>query len=40
MVDWERLRKTMKGNVIVEGRNIYNRQEVEYNGLIYYGIGK
>lgn len=40
MVDWERLRKTMKGNVIVDGRNIYNRQEVEYNGLIYYGIGK
>lgn len=40
MVDWERLRKTMKGNVIIDGRNIYNRQEVENNGLIYYGIGK
>lgn len=40
MIDWEHLRKIMKGNVIVDGRNIYNRKEVESHGLIYYGIGK
>lgn len=36
---WEVLRKTMKEQVIVDGRNIYDRNEVEDNGFSYYKIG-
>ena len=30
----------MKGNVIVDGRNIYDRQELEEQGFIYTRIGQ
>ena len=30
----------MKGNVIVDGRNIYNRQELEGLGFVYTRIGE
>ncbi len=37
---WKVVRKAMKGNVIVDGRNIYDYKEVESEGFIYRGIGK
>lgn len=37
--DWKRLLKVMKGNIIVDGRNIYNPQEVQAAGIDYYCIG-
>lgn len=37
---WQRLKEEMKGNVILDGRNIYRRNEVEHSGFEYIGIGK
>lgn len=37
---WSAVRKVMRGNVIVDGRNIYNAPELEAEGLDYYCIGK
>lgn len=40
MPDWARLRGTMRGDIIVDGRNIFDRAEVEAAGLRYAAIGK
>lgn len=39
MPSWKVLRKTMKGNVIIDGRNIYDKAEAAENGFVYYKIG-
>jgi UDPglucose 6-dehydrogenase len=38
-VEYATLRSLMKGNVIVDGRNILDRSEAEAEGFVYYGIG-
>lgn len=38
--NWERIRSLMKGNIVVDGRNIYNPQEMNDAGFKYYSIGK
>ena len=38
MPSWEVLRKTMAQYVIADGRNIYDRQELEEKGFAYYSI--
>lgn len=40
MPDWIRLRESMRGDVVVDGRNIYDKQEVRTAGFRYFGIGK
>lgn len=40
MPDWTRLRESMRGDVVVDGRNIYDKQEVRTAGFRYFGIGK
>ena len=40
MPSWNVIRKVMNGNVIVDGRNIYDRQEVEEQGFVYTRIGE
>lgn len=40
MPDWPRLRKAMRGDVLVDGRNIYDKQEVAAAGFRYAAIGK
>ena len=35
---WEVLKKVMKNPVIVDGRNIYDRSEMEANGFTYENI--
>lgn len=40
MPDWTRLHETMRGEVIVDGRNIFDKQEVTAAGFRYFGIGK
>ena len=37
--DWKKLKTIMKGDVIFDGRNIYNPAEVAQEGFSYYGIG-
>ena len=36
---WEVLRKTMRGKVVIDGRNIYDRDEMRRNGFEYECIG-
>ena len=40
MPSWNVIRKVMNGNIIVDGRNIYDRQELENYGFIYTRIGE
>ena len=40
MPSWNVIKKVMIGNVIVDGRNIYDRQELEENGFVYTRIGE
>ena len=37
--NWSRVVELMKGRVVIDGRNIYDRQEVEAAGLDYLRIG-
>ncbi len=34
------MKKLMKQNVIFDGRNIYDPEEMKENGFVYYGIGR
>ncbi|MCK9304846.1 MAG: UDP-glucose/GDP-mannose dehydrogenase family protein [Bacteroidales bacterium] len=38
--DWKKLRSVMRGNIIVDGRNIYDPAEIKAEGFIHYSIGK
>ena len=40
MPSWNVIKKVMKGNVIVDGRNIYDRSELEEQGFVYTRIGE
>jgi len=40
MPSWNVIQKVMTGNVVVDGRNIYDRQELEEMGFIYTRIGE
>ena len=40
MPSWNVIKKVMMGNVVVDGRNIYDRQELEENGFVYTRIGE
>lgn len=39
MPNWNVLKKTMKGSLILDGRNIYDRKELGDSGFVYQGIG-
>ena len=40
MPSWNVIKKIMTGNVVVDGRNIYDRQELEELGFVYTRIGE
>lgn len=40
MPSWNVIQKVMNGNVIVDGRNIYDRRELEEMGFVYTRIGE
>lgn len=40
MPSWNVIRKVMSGNVVVDGRNIYDRSELEELGFVYTRIGE
>lgn len=37
--DWQKVKTIMAGNVVFDGRNIYNSQEITEAGFSYYGMG-
>lgn len=39
MPSWNVIKKVMVGNVVVDGRNIYDREELEKQGFVYTKIG-
>jgi len=39
MPDWKRLRDLMQHHLVIDGRNIYNSEELASHGFHYYGIG-
>jgi UDPglucose 6-dehydrogenase len=38
--DFELMLKQMKSPVIIDGRNVFNREHIESLGFTYYGVGK
>lgn len=38
--NWEILKKIMRSHVVIDGRNIYNRADLESQGFRYSGIGQ
>ena len=40
MPSWNVIKKVMTGNVVVDGRNIYDRAELEEQGFVYTRIGE
>lgn len=40
MPEWKRVKELMNGNTIIDGRNIYIKEEVVAEGFTYTGIGK
>ena len=40
MPSWNVIQKVMNGNVVIDGRNIYDRQELEEQGFVYTRIGE
>lgn len=38
--NWENVKSVMTGNIVIDGRNIYNPAEMEQLGFVYSSIGK
>lgn len=38
--NWDEIKRLMNGNLIVDGRNIYNKNDLNALGFEYYSIGK
>jgi UDPglucose 6-dehydrogenase len=39
-IEFDRVKKLMRGNLVVDGRNIYNPQEIKSHNFEYIGIGR
>lgn len=39
-IDFKKVKNTMSNNIIIDGRNIFNRKELEELGFKYIGIGR
>ncbi len=39
MPDWNKLKSIMRHHLVIDGRNIYNREELNSYGIAYSGIG-
>jgi len=40
MPNFKKMKELMNGNIIIDGRNIWDKKEVEENNFIYESIGK
>lgn len=38
--DWLNVRRAMRGNIVLDGRNIYNPARLKEQGFVYYGVGR
>ena len=39
-LDLERIAGSLRGKILVDLRNVYDRDEAEEAGLTYYGVGR
>ena len=39
-LDWSRLREFMRTPVVVDGRNLYEQQDMAKHGFVYWGVGR
>ena len=39
-LDWAEVAERMRGNVIVDGRNLFDPDELRSHGFVYEGIGR
>ncbi len=37
---WNVIKKAMRNTIVIDGRNLYDKQELTDLGFTYYGIGK
>ena len=37
---WQRIKSVMRGNVVFDGRNIYDPKRLRAEGFEYYGMGR
>ena len=40
MPDWKKLKSIMHHHLVIDGRNIYNSEELATHGFDYHGIGQ
>jgi len=38
-LDWEKIRKSMKGNLLVDGRNVLDKEKATSSGFVYKAVG-
>lgn len=39
-IDFSKIRKAKKSQILIDGRNVFNRQKIESLGFKYIGIGR
>ena len=39
-IDWERAGKLMDNRLMIDGRNVYQGDELRVHGFIYQGVGR
>jgi UDPglucose 6-dehydrogenase len=39
-LDWKLLAESMRGNLVIDGRNALDPEEIRSAGLLYEGIGR
>ncbi len=39
-LDWERMRQLMRQHIVIDGRNVYDPEEMAERGFTYWGVGR
>jgi UDPglucose 6-dehydrogenase len=39
-LDWERIKRYMRSPIVIDGRNLYDPQEMRDRGITYWGVGR
>jgi UDPglucose 6-dehydrogenase len=39
-LDLDKIAASMRGNILVDLRNVYDRDDAEESGLTYFGVGR
>lgn len=39
-IDLHQLAKSMRNGVLIDGRNVYSKEQIEGTGLVYHSVGR